>query len=87
MTRKAWTTDLQKEWLEARLGAFREAQAQKTVMKQFFPEILKAWKEEWPIPPPTDEEVAEVGSLEKAKAVKIKSQETVHDLLNWYSEH
>lgn len=82
MTRKAWTTDLQKEWLEARLATFREAQAQKTVMKQFFPEILKAWKEEWPIPPPTVEEISEAGSLQKAKAVKTKSQETVCDLSN-----
>ena len=87
MTQKAWTVDLQKKWLEAQLSTFCEAQAQKTVMKQFFPKILKAWKEEWPIPLPTDEEVAEVGSLEKAKAVKIKSQKMVCDLLNWYSEH
>lgn len=74
--------DLQKEWLEARLAAFREAQGQKTVMKQFFPEILKAWKEEWPIPLPTVEEISEAGSLQKAKAIKTKSQETVRDMSN-----
>jgi hypothetical protein len=82
MTRKAWTTDLQKEWLEARLAAFRDAQAQKIVMKKFFPEILKAWKEEWPIPLPTDEEITSAGSLDKAKAAKTKKEESVRDLSN-----
>jgi len=77
MTRKAWMTDPQKEWLEARLPAFREAQHQRTLMKTFVSVTFNTWKEAWPIEPPTEEEVTEDGSVEKAIAVKAKTQESV----------
>jgi hypothetical protein len=77
MTRKAWTTDPQKEWLEARLAAFREAQHAKTTATVFFPQKQKAFKEEWPVEPPTEQEIADAGSTEKATSIKNKAIDTV----------
>jgi hypothetical protein len=68
MTRKAWTTEPQKRWLETRLAAFREAQHSKTTATVFFPQTLKAFKEQWPVDPPTEEEVAGAGSSQMAAA-------------------
>jgi hypothetical protein len=77
MTRKPWTTDQQKEWLEARLATFREAQHAKTTATVFFPQNQKAFKEEWPVEPPTEKEIVDAGSIEKATANKNKALDTV----------
>lgn len=76
MTRKAWTTEPQKRWLEARLAAFREAQHAKTTATVFFPQTLKAFKEKWPVDPPT-EEVAGADSIEMATAKMNKALNNV----------
>jgi hypothetical protein len=85
MTRKAWTTEPQREWLEARLAAFREAQHAKTTASVFFPQSQKAFKEEWPVEPPTNEEIADAGSIEKATANKNKTLNTVSNPLTYLS--
>jgi hypothetical protein len=85
MTRKAWTTDPQKAWLESRLAAFPEAQQKKTTMTVFFPQTQKAFKEEWPVEPPTDKEIADAGSIEKARANKNKALDTVSNQLTYLS--
>jgi hypothetical protein len=78
MTRKAWTTEAQRGWLEARLAAFREAQHTKKTTSVFFPQTQKAFKDEWPLDPPTNEELAEAnGSMEKATADKNKALNSV----------
>ena len=77
MTRKAWTTDSQREWLEGRLAAFQEAQHTKTTASVFFPQSIKAFKEEWPAEVPTEKEIADAGSVEKARANKNKALDTV----------
>lgn len=78
MTRKAWTTNTQRDWLEVRLAAFREAQQTKTTATEFFPLTQKAFKEEWPVEDPTDKEIADAGgSIEKAKAIKTKALNSV----------
>lgn len=80
MTRKSWATEPQKEWLEGKIAAFREAQQNKTAAKIFFPETVKAWKEQWPAEPPTEEEITDAGSLEKARAVKNKKADVVRNV-------
>ena len=80
MTRKAWTTNAQRDWLEVRLAAFHEAQKTKKTATEFFPLTQRAFKEEWPVEDPTNEEIADAGgSIEKAKAIKSKALNTVSD--------
>jgi len=83
MPRKAWTTELQREWLEARLADFREAQEDKTTSKLFFPKTFNAWKEQWPASPPTEQEITDAGSLEKARSIKNKKQDAVCEPLTY----
>ena len=85
MTRKAWTTNTQKEWLEARLAAFREAQNAKTTATVFFPQNQKAFKEKWPIEPLTEKEIADAGSIEKATANKNKALDSVSNKQTYLS--
>jgi hypothetical protein len=77
MTRKAWTTEPQKRWLEARLAAFREAQHAKTTASVFFPQTLKAFKEQWPAVDTPTEEVAGTGSIQTAAAKMNKALNNV----------
>lgn len=78
MTCKAWTTEPQRVWLEGRLATFREAQHAKKTTAVFFPQTQKAFKEMWPLEPPTDEELEKVGgSIEKAIADKNKALNSV----------
>lgn len=74
MTRRKWTSADQEEWLKARIARFSDAQVNKTTTKEFFPEILKEWREAWPCPGPTPVEIAQAGSVEKA-IQKRRSQE------------
>jgi hypothetical protein len=77
MTRRKWTTDNQEEWLKSHLARFSDAQANKTTTKEFFPEILKEWREAWPCPEPTPEEIAQAGTAEKATQKKRSNENTV----------
>jgi hypothetical protein len=80
MTRKPWTTNPQREWLEERLGAFRDAQHAKTTATVFFPSTQKAFKEEWPVEPPSEKEIADAGSIQKATAKKNKALDVVGNI-------
>jgi hypothetical protein len=82
MTRKAWTTEPQKRWLEGQLAAFREAQHAKTTATVFFPQTLKAFKEQWPVDPPT--EVAGADSIEMTAAKMNKALNNVSKQLTYH---
>jgi len=77
MTRRKWTTAKQEDWLKARLAEFGNAQANKTTSKEFFPMVLKEWRDTWPTPDATQEEVAQAGSVEKATKKKRAEEDTV----------
>lgn len=85
MTRKAWTTEPQREWLEARLSLFREAQQAKTTATIFLPRIQKEFKDKWPVEPPTKEDIPEAGSIEKATANKNKALNSVSNRITYVS--
>ena len=70
MTRQKWTTNEQHEWLEARKAAFVEANQKKNAAKEFFPLVIKEFREKWPVPTATPEEINEAGSVEIATKVK-----------------
>lgn len=76
MTRRKWTTTNQEEWLNSRLAEFSDAQASKTT-KEFFPAVLKAWRDAWPTPDPTLEEITQAGNQEKATRKKRADEESV----------
>lgn len=77
MTRRKWTTTNQEEWLKSRLAEFSDAQANKTTTKQFFPAIFKAWRNEWPTPAPTPEEITQAETVEKATQKKRAEEDAV----------
>jgi hypothetical protein len=77
MGKRRWTTTEQRDWLEARIPAFAEAQQTKTAGSTFFPDIHKAWRESWPVPAPTDDEIRQWGSAEIATAKLVKRAQEV----------
>lgn len=77
MTRRKWTSPDQEEWLKSRIAKFTDAQVNKTTTKEFFPEIFKEWREEWPCPGPSPEEIAQAGSVEKATQKKRSEENSV----------
>lgn len=76
MTRKSWTTDAQLAWLQERKPSFREALERKT-LKEFFSNILKAFRQKWPVDPATTEEIANATSPEQANKVKQEKYDRV----------
>lgn len=80
MTRQKWTTANQEEWLKSHISKFSDAQVNKTTTKEFFPELLKEWRDAWPCPGPTPEEIAQAGSIEKATQKKRSKESTVRQL-------
>ena len=81
MTRRKWTSGNQEEWLKSRIARFINVQVNKTTTKEFFPEILKEWREAWPCPGPTLEEIAQAGSVEKATQKKRSEENAVRQLI------
>jgi len=77
MTRRKWTTTDQEDWLKSYLTKFSDAQADKTTSKEFYPEILKAWRKAWPTPDPTPEEIMQAGNVEKATQKKKAEEDAV----------
>ena len=76
MTRHQWTTPEQLDWLNERVSAFIDAQADKTTTKTFFPQVFKDWGNQWPLPPLTADEIAKFNSAEEAiRKQKSKSDE------------
>ena len=76
MGKRRWTTTEQRDWLEARIPAFTEAQQTKST-GSFFPEVHRAWRESWPVPAPTEDEIRQWGSAEIATAKLVKRAQEV----------
>ena len=78
MGRKRWTTSEQTAWLTSRIPRFLKAKGPAST--HFQNTVFIEWKNEWPLPPPTDDEIAKAkGSKKKAKAVnelRMKSVST-----------
>jgi len=70
MTRHPWTTEEQRVWLESRKAAFLKANEKKTAAKEFFPAVFKEYREKWLVPPVTEDEVNQAGSVERATKTK-----------------
>jgi hypothetical protein len=82
MPKKSWATEEQLVWLYAQLPDFRLAQEAKTT-PSFFAKIYQDFHSQWPVPPPTSEEIAaEDGNDEKAQTTKEKASESVSGLLS-----
>ena len=78
MTRSPWTSNDQKEWLESRKMEYLAANINKTATKEFFPTVFKEFREKWPVPPVTQEELNEVeGSIELANKKKREKYDKV----------
>jgi hypothetical protein len=81
MTRRKWTTSNQEDWLKSRLAGFSDAQANKTTSKEFFPLVFKEWRNLWPTPDPTPEDVTIAGTAEKAAHKKRTEEDAVRLLI------
>jgi hypothetical protein len=77
MTRRKWTTEEQETWLEQWKTAFLEANQKKSAAKEFFPVMTKEFREKWPVPPVTEQEIIEAGSVELATRVKVGKYDKV----------
>jgi hypothetical protein len=74
---KVLATASQEEWLKARKAAFLTAHQKKTLSKEFFPNVLKEFREQWPVPPLTPEETAAEANLEQAMKGKCQKYDQV----------
>lgn len=70
MTCRKWTSEEQETWLEQLKPAFLEANQKKTAAKDFFPTVIEEFRQKWPVPPVTEEEIADAGSVELATRAK-----------------
>ena len=78
MTRQAWTTLEQRDWLKSWIPRFLEAQENKTT-STFWPELYRSWEDKFPVQDPTANEVNAAGGTEKArKAKKQAMQKVIH---------
>ena len=82
MTRQKWTTKEQETYLEDHKPAFLVANQNKSAAKEFFPTVVKEFRDRWPVPAPTQEEINDAGSLEFAMRVKKNKYDKVHALLS-----
>ena len=85
MTRKSWTTDAQLAWLQERKNPFLEALQKKTLSKEFFPNIVKEFREHWPVDPATSEEISKANSVEQANKIKKDKYDRVWCLFYYLS--
>lgn len=78
MTRTPWTSNDQKDWLESHKTEYLAANINKTATKVFFPEIFKAFREKWPVPDVTQDEIDKAdGSIELATKIKRSKYDKV----------
>ena len=66
MTCATWADEEQHDWLEARKAKFIEANQRRAAAKEFFPNIVKEFREKWPVPAVSPEEIEKAGSVELA---------------------
>ena len=75
MYRHKFTTQ-QKEWLNSHLAEFSDAQADHT-LKEFYSAILEEWRNAWPTPDPTPEEIMQAATVEEATHKKRAEENIV----------
>jgi len=75
-----WTTDEQGTWLAGHLDTFINSQLVKMTTKDFFPKVIMVWHKAWPLPDPTQEELAAVKSPEDAIKKKRMKEDKVCEL-------
>lgn len=83
MTCKRWTTDIQEEWLKARIAVFLKAHQKKLLSKDFFPVVVKEFRDQWPVPPLTAVETAAETTAEQAMKVKSQKYDQVWSVFFW----
>lgn len=83
MTRAKWTTDEQEAWLNSHMTAFLAANQTKSAAKVFFPNVVKEFREKWPLPPLTPEEIKDAGNAEFA----LRVQKSKHDKVSNLNKH
>jgi hypothetical protein len=78
MPRRTWTTVQQKDWLDLRKAAFIEAKEKGHVaVQELCSTIFKEFRENWPLPPVTEEETTAAGSTELATKIKRDKHDKV----------
>ena len=78
MARQTWTTVEQKYWLESQKAAFVEAKEKgHAALKELCLTIFKEFREKWPVPPVTEEEISAAGSIELATKIKRDKNDKV----------
>lgn len=78
MPRTPWTSDDQKDWLDLRKTEFLAANLNKTATKDFFPAVFRDFREKFPVPVVTQEEIEKAGgSMELATKIKRKMYDKV----------
>jgi hypothetical protein len=86
MTRSKWTTKDQEAWLEERKPAFLVANQKRCTAREYFPLVTKEFRDKWPVPPVTEKETADAGSLEMAIRVKKDKYDKVSLTCNGLDE-
>lgn len=77
MTRRSWSTREQHDWLIARTAAFIQAR-EKGTLPVWHAELFQSWFDQFPEPPPTEEQIREAkGDTEAAKTTAIEKRKTV----------
>ena len=70
MTRQKWTTPEQEAWLEERKPDFLLTNQTKSAAKTFYPDLVKEFRDKWPVPAVTQAEIDDAGSIELATRAK-----------------
>ena len=70
MTHATWTNEKQHNWLDAHKAKFIEVNQRRAAVKEFFPDIVKEFREKWPVPAISQEEIDKAGSVELATKTK-----------------
>jgi len=60
----------QEAWLEEQKPAFLLTNQTKCVARNFYPNLVKEFHDKWPVPPVTQAEIDDAGSVEHATRVK-----------------
>jgi hypothetical protein len=70
MTRQKIMTDEQEAWLNERKPALLLANQRKAAAKEFFPTVVKEFREKWPVAQVSQAEINDAGSVELAERIK-----------------
>ena len=72
-----WATEEQHNWLEVRKAQFIEANQRKVAVKEFFPDVVREFRGNWPVPAASQEEIEGAGSVERATKIKHDNYDKV----------